>query len=358
MKRSKKIASVFIAFSFSAQSVFALTPQDPIEAPLVRGPGISQGTLEAVAVAEGRTTLTDYLDHHRPGEELSERLQRLFERAQSSWLSGSLTTAKRTFLEITDLTLRADWRESQREVIHYSYLRLAQLAPNSEEQNQWLTKAARAFPDLQADPSLFPPPLYEKFRSIRAKLLASAKGFETDARFQNARYLLINGKRFELSQKLTIRLPDTTFRVTVLSDFHPPVTRIMHRSELESFEPNTPAFASGTCQNPEGATLPTELSQIAVVYAVDCIRVRSGNRWLPLERETPPTHARTKEMNADLTANLSASPAVSSPKNTRTWLWAGLAVLATGALLLTMKEINQNPPAPEPVIKPVEREGY
>lgn len=356
-KLSRFFVSAFLAILLPVQNVFALTQLHSFEAPLIRGPGITQETLEAFAEAEGRTTLSDHLDLLRPGENYVNRLRKLLEKAQSSWLSGSLKSAKQAFLEISELALKADWREPQRETIHYAYLRLAQMAQTEKEKDQWITKAVKTFPDLQADPSLFPPPLIEKFREIRANLLASAKAFAPYSQFKNGRYLLINGKRFALTPEIRIRLPDSTYRVTVLSDLHAPVTKILHRNELESFHPSLPDLANGTCQSPEGANLFRGVDQLAVLYSLDCVRIRSGNHWLPIDEVQGDSHLRVKD-----TQKILVSPIRPQSKNLfqdrKSWMYAGLVALAATAVILATQEVNKRGQKNEPVVVPVEREGY
>lgn len=354
----RAFVSAIVAALLPAQNVLALTQSQSVEAPLVRGPGITQEMLEAVAEADSRPTLADHLDLSRPGEENLNRLRDLLERAQSAWLSGSLKTAKRLFQDITGLTLKADWREPQREAIHYAHLRLAQLAPTTNEQNQWLKKAAQSFPDLQADPSLFPPPLLEKFRATRTAVLTSAKPFEPSSLFKNTRYLLVNGKRFALSPELSIRLPDATFRVTLLSDLHAPLTKIMHRSELENFQPILSDIANGTCQAPMGAEL-SSLNQIAVLYAVDCIRIRTGSQWIPHDTGSSESNLKAGNLHNHFIGEIRTNSESASPKRSRNWLWVGLAALAAGVVIVAAHEMSRGSgPTPEPIIKPVEREGY
>ena len=348
--------SALVTVLIPVQNVFALTQSHPFEAPLIRGPGITQETLEAFAEAEGRTTLSDHLDLLRPGEEHLNRLRKLLEKAQSSWLSGSLKTAKRTFLEITELSLKADWREPQREAIHYAYLRLAQLSKTEKEKDRWIIKAVKTFPDLQADPSLFPPPLFEKFRKTRSHLLASAKSFAPHSQFKNGRYLLINGKRFALTPELKIRLPDSKYRVTILSDLHAPLAKILHRNELESFHPHLPSLANGTCQAPEGAQPFLGVNQLAVLYSFDCVRIRTGDLWLPLDETQTSTMrmSETQKMIAPPTRPKSSNPF----QDRKSWMFAGLVALAAGAIIWATQEMNNKGPTNEPVIIPVEREGY
>ena len=138
MARIYKIIPIILVSIMTANSSFAGLSSNTIEPPLVRGPGISQMFLETYAEAQARTTLADHLDLNRPGEEASNRIRTSIESAQRAWLAGSIESARSKFQGISGMAMDADWREPQREVIHYAHLRLAQSAKNSVERTRWL----------------------------------------------------------------------------------------------------------------------------------------------------------------------------------------------------------------------------
>src|SRR5262249_26176422 len=147
-----------------------------------------------------------------------------------------------------------------------------QSAPTAGERDSWLERAARQFPDIQADENLFPPPLLETFRARRAVVLEHAENFEPFAQFRDYRYLLINGKRFAISPDLKIKLPDGEFRISAYSDTVAPVTERLSRTQLKSFRVQFPHLASGTCLTPSGADSIAGINSWSVVYSADCLR--------------------------------------------------------------------------------------
>lgn len=358
-KEIKRIFTVALLAWFSVCPAAMAKVHDPFEAPLIRGPGISQETLEAVASAEGRSTLSDYLDRARSEQKINARLRDLLERAQAAWLAGSLRSAKEHFHEITQLTLEADWLEPQREAIHYAHIRLAQIANGEDERHLWLKKSVLAFPDLHADPSLFPPPLMASLQRVRSDILTQAKTYTLYPQFSEARYLLVNGKRFVITPELRLRLPDASYRITLLSDFHRPVTEKLRRSQLDSFTAPLIAMASGNCSHPSGAELFAGLPHITVLYAVDCKRTRLQTSWLPNPSEVE------NELRAHTdTARSAPEFALSSPTQAKVvqsnhWLWIGLAALTASAALITYNELSKgHGKQPETIIRPIEREGF
>jgi len=309
--------------------------------PLIRGPGVSQETLEALAEAQGRTLLSDYFDLQRPSDDASQKITRWVERAQAAWLSGTIEAARSVFKDIAGLSLEADWREPQREAIQYAMLRLAQSAATATEKADWLERAITAFPDLHPDTDSFPPPLMEAFNSTRARILALATIFRPQEHFPDFRYLLINGKKFVLSHDLKIRLPKGRFRVTVLSDAYGSLSEIMTSSQLMVFRLALPPLAGGTCSDPTSAEIPKDIRGLTIVYSSDCLRTRTRQGWLARDASSVETKLAPfpRSLEDPFSAN-DPRPEISSRK--KTWIWAGLSVLAIGAGYLAYREVNRD----------------
>ncbi len=342
----------------------------PSEPPLVGGPGLSREKLEAFADAQGRLTLAKHLDLFRPNRDSETRLRRLTERAQETWLAGSIESARSLFREIAALALEADWREPQREAIHYALLRLAQSAPTPIERERWINTAVETFPDLHPDSDLFPPPLLETFASTRLRILKGSRDYRAGEHFPGYRLLLVNGKRFELEPETRIRLPaEATFRVTALSDFHPPVTEKLKISQLFAFRLAIAPLAGGDCGAPAGEGLPRALGveSYAVVFDTDCARVRSGQGWLPAEVTALGSESRsTRAASLSLQPNLPlpfGEPLEPRPEpwlSKKSWLWIGVSVLVVGAAVALTRDRGRGtqPQREELAPEPVHHEGF
>lgn len=337
---SRKVRNSFVVFILCFFQVLQAQAAEE-NTPLVRGPGVSQETVEALAEAQGRTLLSDYLDLKRPGDEATGKLVRMVERAQSAWLSGAIESSRAVFKDIVKLALEEDWREPQREAIQYAMLRMAQSAPTATERADWIERAVVAFPDLHPDTDSFPPPLIETFNSTRTRVLALAPTFRPFEHFPDHRYLLMNGKKFVISPELKIRLPKGQFRVTALSDSYGPLTEIMTSSQLMVFRLATRPLAGGTCTEPEGADLQKGVTGLTVVYSSDCLRTHARQGWLVQGADSIETkHAAFPQSLEDPFPNHTAEPAVSS--RTKTWIWVGLTVLAVGAGYVAYREMNRD----------------
>lgn len=348
------ITSMLVS-SLLAPTAHSQTPSPAAsEAPLVRATGISQEQIEAMSEAQSRVLLSDFLDYSRPGTEMEGKLTKLIERAQAAWLSGTTDTARVLFKDIAHLAFEADWREPQREAVFYAHLRLAQSAPTPTERDEWIQKAVTQYPDLQADPDVFPPPILASVRTARARALGMAKLYSPYAHFVDYRYLLINGKRYVITPSLKIRLPVGTHRVTALSDLYPRVSERLTNSQMETFRVSIPPIASGGCTTPVVSTDSREsVSSLAVAYSTDCVRIKGSNGWLPQDVETNAKSAfdmsdwkSTRSSGTDSSFPISgANTASQASMSKRTWLWIGVAALAIGAAAVIRHQMNR--PAPE-----------
>jgi hypothetical protein len=278
---NKKTICWLVAFAASlAGQPRANAAESSDEKPLASAVGVSRDDLVAFATAHARVTLSDFLDVSRPGIENDDRLKRLIERAQTAWLSKSVEQARLAFHEITRLSLEADWRESQREVLHYSHLRMAQMANLPTEREEWLNKAATLFPDIKPDSSLFPPPLISEYEAKLKAVQMSTVEVEPARSFPQYRYILVNGRRFEITDGLRIALNSGIYRITAYSDSLPPISEPLSASQLDMFQANPQAIARGSCEMPESARLPSGLgTEVTFLFPDGCLKSLSAAGW-------------------------------------------------------------------------------
>ncbi len=111
---------------------------------------------------------SEYLLERIPSAAARNHLTELFTQAQLSYTSGSISRAIEDFKRVVEFAVTDHWTEDERQVFLHSYLRLAQMDTSSSE--KWLRAAAVLFVAEQVDTSLFPPPLLERFRSVRGSM--------------------------------------------------------------------------------------------------------------------------------------------------------------------------------------------
>jgi hypothetical protein len=329
-----KILAALLVHFWLVATAFAAS-----EIPLVQSVDLDTESFLAFARAEDRKTLAEFLENARPQRDNLEKLMQLTQRAQGLWLSGQTSEARAVFKEISALALEDDWRDSQREAIGYSRLRLAQSAPTITEQRDWLEKLAAFVPEYRPSTEAFPPPLL----SVFAEAKTSAKKNETELaladRFPQFRFILINGRKFELSPRKKIKVPAGVFRLTALSDSKPPLSETMTATELAQFRVLSSPLASGTCAAPKLSELSG--TQFDSLFSENCL----ANDRKPLALNPTVTPAQT--VAAWPTTDPAASPSISK----RTWWIIGGTFLVAG-LALTLSKRN------EKTVEPTSRQGF
>lgn len=293
---------------------------------LVGAHEVSDVELEGVSVAHRVPTLSKFFESSRPGTENENKLRRLLELAQSSWLKGNQDVARSKFRELTQMARAADWRDSQREAIFYAHLRLAQLADNSLEKEEWMISAARLYPDLEADIAVFAPPFVGIYSSVRSKILSAAVEVSSARVFPGYRFIYIDGRRFDLAKDEVIQVTEGTHRITAVSDKNQVFTESFTAAQLQIFRAEGQALVEGTCASAKlRKTLPF-VDEVVAVFPDRCLAQlgRKENSSLDLKPSSniEESWARVAQSPAD--ARVEAS-------RKRDWLWIGLGVLAAGA---------------------------
>ena len=321
--------------------------RDPVA---VRHPEVPAADLRTYAAGEGRETLAESLERTRPDSHRQKKLRELLEKAQQAWLESSLDSARTHFAAIASLALEADWRDSEREAIHYSMLRLAQ-ASEGREAAEWLTRAVLAQPDLEPDTQLFPPPLLARFRQERTRVLARAQ--EVDLSRLRGRFLLVNGRRVEIAPGRALSLPPGKYRFTLLSDSHDSLTQITTAEKLAQLA--APPLLSGTCVSP---TLSGRAgSDLLALYPDGCARELRAGIWRPRELDLRLSSLAPPAPSLVAVARAPASKPLLSQKS---WVWIGVATLAASAIYSfesSRTEATAAPP-PEKRVRPVSHSGF
>ncbi len=235
----------FISFLFLIiPSAYALSPV--VKGAVVTTPGVPTAEARTYATQKDKLLLSDYLDSTRPGSDSDQMLKSKLERAQRAWLSGDLETARSHFRAITELAMKADWRNDQREVIQAAFLRMAQSSESSTERGGWLESALRLYGDLAPDATIFPPPLLNEFEATKKRLPTVT--IELADAFSDFRYLLIDGRRVDLASENHVELTTGLHRLTALSDSHESVTEFMTAAQLRVLRLSPPPLTEGLCE--------------------------------------------------------------------------------------------------------------
>ena len=106
----------FLIFSlFIGVGVHAGQLSPAVRGVVVTAPGVNTAEAKAFATTQDKLLLSDFLELSRPGEDFDRQLTQRLEKAQRAWLSGDSESARSEFRALTELSLKADWRNAQRE---------------------------------------------------------------------------------------------------------------------------------------------------------------------------------------------------------------------------------------------------
>lgn len=214
---------------------------------VVTTPGQPMPEAHAFATRKDKLLLADYLEAIRPGADHDRMLRTKLERAQRSWLSGDIEAARADFRALTELALKADWKNDQREVIQAAFLRMAQSSESGTEREGWLESAARLYGDIAPDASLFPPPLMNQYDAVKTR--TTTVSLDLADVVPDFRYVLIDGRKVDLALDSRVSLSGGLHRLTALSDSHESVTEFMTAAQLRVLRLSPPPLSEGLCEN-------------------------------------------------------------------------------------------------------------
>ncbi len=310
------------------------------EMPAVRGvvvvtPGQNLAEAHAYAVTHDKLLLSEYLESTRPGEEHVRQLKQRLEKAQRAWLSGDTETARSEFRALTEMSLKADWRDAQREVLQTAYLRLAQMAASGTERESWLEPAARLYDDVAVNTSLYPPPLVAEYQATRMRLSTQATEIELRDAFPDFKFAIIDGRKIEITLESRLSLAPGIHRLTAYSDSHGAVTEFLTASQLRVLRLSPPVLTEGVCESAK-LRLPNELPtslNVEIYSGADCPHdlsmVLRQSQFI-----SEPRFASSQMPNAPSTVS-----------NRRTWFWVigGALIAGAGYALATRHDSSPEP---------------
>ena len=297
-----------------------------VKAQLIRAPQTPYEEFQAYLETEEMTSYSQFqLQEIQKQSESSKSLSFLLEQAQRSFLKGHLKQSGDYFRSITKQAYSNDWNKEIKNMIFYSYLRLAQIEWKDDPHN-FLYSAIIFSPSFKPDESLFPPPLVKKFNEIKTK--QPLLKIKLRRIFPFHKTILINGTEMT---KSTQSLPYGNYRVTALSSSHQPWSQKISLSELVQKRIVTPPWAGGSCQKP---FVSQKINKENVLYPQFC-------RWKPApivkKKETLPNLVIENNMKQKIQMTL---------KDNQKWVWVGAAVGITAGIIL----LNKNK-TPAPIIK-------
>ncbi len=282
---------------------------------------------QVVAVSTPNTNPLDYENHllQNPSQisflqhygkqrkQTSDDLFAKLKRAQFYFLDGQLSLAKESFDEITSMAHSADWGEEERKALHFSFLRKAQLTSNVQTSYKILGQALDFDFEQIIDEQIFPPPLVQQYKN----LLKQRKSLVFALPSQASKFdqILINGK-VQTDVKSFLKIPRQDVRITFLSNTYKPQSFVTNSEQLQNLKISLDPLILGTCESPDWDRNLFADQKILRIWP-GC----QNSKSLAL-----PT----------LSEKLTIRPEVSSSNFKflkSKWFWAGVSILATGAIV-------------------------
>lgn len=141
-----------------------------------------------------------------------------------------------------------NWPIRIRKLIARIWLFAYQLEPSLPDKRNLIRQLALFFPDFKpSDKEFLPQSVKDWKEEVGSKPFLS---WQPDSKWDDFRYLVINGQVFDLSERAIISIPDRSVRITGFSDTFVLFDRILEGRELLHFSPPKEYLVSGDCESP------------------------------------------------------------------------------------------------------------
>lgn len=293
--------------------------------PLIRGIHADKSEYLAYIKTHG-----EYEEYHQtemnrslPNAEQVKNLRLYLQRAQESYLSNNIGSAKTHFKEVTDLAFTTDWEPEHRLAIYYSFLRRAQMEEVSENQNQLITQALEFDPQLKPDPKLFSQRIQLEFGRIKEKY--QWLSWSPKELFEKYDVIKINGKVIPHLRR-EISVSHGLLRVSLFSDSFQRQNVKIRGKDLITWEPRHRPLSHGDCMDGESFN-----SLIPVYFSKHCIYEQPKELLKPLSAYS---HHSQKMVKTSKFRFLKSK-----------WFWVGVGVV-TFAIVSQSREGGKKPHRP------------
>lgn len=308
---------VIVSFSIS-------TLAEPGHDVLLRGPGVDEAEYQAYLQVTGsyRSYADEFRRQHKKSKARQELLRKLSD-AQEIFFSAKLDQAAAAYKEVVGFSLLADWEYSERKAIHQAFLKLAQMAKTEQEKDQWVTQAIEFSADIEADRQLNPPPLVERYETLRSSYKFVV--FRPIEGLSDFEMIVVNGREYKINPQTKISLSRGPQRITLISNHFRPVTQVLSGPDVIHWQAPRAAMVAGDCENPRW--MAKDISQWKIYFNSSC--VKSG------DSSVEPTLADLRPQQPPLSSSMTTPP--QKPKSSFSWLenkwvWIGLGAVTAAWL--------------------------
>lgn len=279
-------------------------------------------------------TVAEIWQRKFPRAHMRKQLLNDFIAAQELYLKSNFREAVPKFIEIVEQALSEDWSSTERQIFLQSFMRLAQLEP--EKQDQWLKQSLAFDPHTQLDEEQFSPPLLERRRQLQNEV----RSVPIQPANLGAEWtlLLINGQPCSPDLCPTWPSVDSKVRVTWLSNKWQTQTQMLKVEDLQRAQPLLKAWVRGDCGSQEFSAAAQVFEHRQAFVGDECV--------------APVATADLKNLSSRRLAtqpNEVVFPSMPDEKKSRQfykspWFWTGVGVVvATLIVHASQKKSNAEP---------------
>lgn len=243
-----------------------------------------------------------------------------------------------TYNDLLSKAQSYNWPVKIRKLISRVWLFAYQLEPSLPEKRNLIKHLALFFPDFKpSDKEFLPQSIKDWNEELGSKPFL---GWQPDSKWDDFRYLVINGQVYDLSERATISIPDRSVRITGFSDTFILFDRILEGRDLFHFSPPKEYLVSGDCEAPIYHPR-TDRSLFKIYFNDQCVK-QEGPQSADAGTGTGTdagtgSSARSNNLNspawpASLTDDFSMSKGGSELKIPK-WGWFVIGTIAIGLLI-------------------------
>jgi len=302
---------------------------------LVRPPQTPEARLQ-VYLQKQRSNNQSFVEFWRSqnptGEKIIE-LQNVFEAAQRLLLAEGPNAAKTKFLEVSDFAFKADWKETEREIIFQSLMRLASFEKDPSSRAKLFEKAASFDLDRKPDSEIFEPNFVSEFsqykKSVLTRLIVWRPKIDQDIE------IYLNGKRIHQNQR--ILLSPGLKRITFVSNSNLPHTMLVEPAKIDQTPVTLQPIVTGECGHLNWHYPAEDRTRFVALLENDCIERGDGTRGGLFEKIERPAPSRTA---ISFPAETSSESILKKPLF---WVVTGALVTAAVLVIQNNKPSGQSP---------------
>jgi len=271
-------------------------------------------------------SFSDYQLLKVKGHEINEKISNLYLKAKQFYFEKKYFKSLKLFQEVTGLRNKFQLNLHSKKLVLNSIMKLYELSSSKSDQLKYFKLLRSSFPYLSFDDLDVSEELQKKLEE--SPLLFSH--WEIPGKFGMYNYIVINGKAHEIYPGKKIKLPKKEFIVSLISNSFYPINKILTKSKLNQWQPNSEWLNSGSCNNPI-LKISEIFKQSFIFYKHDCVIQSENSNKVPLNTHVnnfkPKSISDLKPKNNY--TNIKYKPKANYKWIKNKWLWIGLGALAT-----------------------------